>query len=348
MVPKSPSKPRPTSSACGRFRSSRSVTSARHKSSSSSTRSTRKRSRRTTRSSPETPFTTRSGIASTRWPAGLARQPRDISRCPSSHGRSVSRSPRAGPSLHKVSLEPRSSKHSASSDMKAWETPSSRGVLCLATAEALLELGRSSRRRRRSCHRLLPGSDLKTSFTTPRHALGSRSRSSGTRKRQSMAGERRATTRLLRIRGTVVHAVEGLLAGGMLDEAEAVIRRAKRAQVDLGQPGLDFADGRILLAVGRAAEARPFLEHALASFEGSRPPALGLAPERSRGERPLDPAMRTQRVPARVVHPERPPCGRGSGSRRRPGGSRALRSRGAASRGGGGRRGRHAGCPHNR
>ncbi len=66
-----------------------------------------------------------------------------------------------------------------------------------------------------------------------------------------------------------MHAVEGLLAGGRPDEAEAVLQRAKRAQVDLGQPGLDFADGRILLAAGRAAEARPFLERALASFKGS-------------------------------------------------------------------------------
>jgi adenylate cyclase len=48
-----------------------------------------------------------------------------------------------------------------------------------------------------------------------------------------------------------------------------MVHPAKGAQVDLGQPGLDFADGRILLAAGRAAEARPFLERALASFEGS-------------------------------------------------------------------------------
>jgi len=63
--------------------------------------------------------------------------------------------------------------------------------------------------------------------------------------------------------------VEGLLAGGMPEEAEAVVRGAKGAQVDLGQVGLDFAEGRILLAAGRAAEARPFLERALASFDGS-------------------------------------------------------------------------------
>ncbi len=66
-----------------------------------------------------------------------------------------------------------------------------------------------------------------------------------------------------------MHAVEGLLAGGMLDEAEDVLSRAKRAQVDLGQAGLEYAEGRILLESGQAADARPLLEVALTAFEES-------------------------------------------------------------------------------
>ena len=138
----------------------------------------------------------------------------------------------------------------------------------LAAAEALLELGRSSEAAE-ALPPPSPGSDLQDIvYDTPARvgvaiALERREEAAEQGRRASSNDE------LLRIRGTVVHAVEGLLAGGMLDEAEAVLQRAKRAQVDLGQPGLDFADGRILLAAGRAAEARPFLERALASFEES-------------------------------------------------------------------------------
>ena len=138
----------------------------------------------------------------------------------------------------------------------------------LAAVEALLELGRSSE----AAEELpppSPGSDLQDIvYDTPARvgvaiALGRREEAAEHGRRASSNDE------LLRIRGTVVHAVEGLLAGGMLDEAEAVVSRAKNAQVDLGQAGLDFADGRILLESGKAAEARPHFERALASFEES-------------------------------------------------------------------------------
>jgi class 3 adenylate cyclase len=58
-----------------------------------------------------------------------------------------------------------------------------------------------------------------------------------------------------------------LVAGGLLDEAEAVLNRAKRARADLGHAGLEISEGAILLASGNAAEARPVLERAMRDFE---------------------------------------------------------------------------------
>ena len=63
--------------------------------------------------------------------------------------------------------------------------------------------------------------------------------------------------------------MEGLLAGGMLDEAEPWSAERKRAQVDLGQAGSSFPEGGFCSRRTAAAEARPFFERALASFEGS-------------------------------------------------------------------------------
>jgi class 3 adenylate cyclase len=78
--------------------------------------------------------------------------------------------------------------------------------------------------------------------------------------------------RLLLFRETVALAVEALIAGGALDEAVDVLDRARRVPTDLGAAGLALAEGRILLASGRAAEARPLLERASIEFE-----AAGLA-----------------------------------------------------------------------
>jgi class 3 adenylate cyclase len=82
---------------------------------------------------------------------------------------------------------------------------------------------------------------------------------------------RRATSHdgFLLTRSTVALAVEGLLAGGAVDEAEAVLERAKRVPLDVGEAGLELAEGRLLLAQGRAADARPLFEHALASLRES-------------------------------------------------------------------------------
>jgi class 3 adenylate cyclase len=68
---------------------------------------------------------------------------------------------------------------------------------------------------------------------------------------------------------TVALGVEALLAGGSVDEAEALLTRARRASTELGQAALAIAEGRILLASGKASEARRLLERALRELEGS-------------------------------------------------------------------------------
>jgi class 3 adenylate cyclase len=74
---------------------------------------------------------------------------------------------------------------------------------------------------------------------------------------------------LLWTRSTVALAAEGLLAGGAVDEAAAVVERAKRQPVDVGEEGLWVAEGRILLASGQPEGARPLFERALAAFRAS-------------------------------------------------------------------------------
>jgi class 3 adenylate cyclase len=141
-----------------------------------------------------------------------------------------------------------------------------RGRLC--AAEALLELGRTAE----AAEELPPpslGNELQDIvYDTPARigvavALG--------RAEEAAELGRRATSHpgLSRVRGTVAHAVEGLVAGGALDEAEDVIARSKRQPIDTGEAGLALSEARVLLARGRAAEARPLLERAVEQFEGA-------------------------------------------------------------------------------
>jgi class 3 adenylate cyclase len=58
---------------------------------------------------------------------------------------------------------------------------------------------------------------------------------------------------------TLAVAVEALTAAGLLDEAQAAVDGARAHPGDGGAPFLDEAQGRILLARGAAAEARPLL-----------------------------------------------------------------------------------------
>ena len=138
----------------------------------------------------------------------------------------------------------------------------------LAVTEALLELGRGEE----AAYELPPesvNSELQdVIYDTPGRvgvaiALG----------RGDEAAElgRRAASHVgfLRSRSTVAFAVEGLLAGGAVDEAEEVLERAKRVPVDVGQAGMDLAEARVLLARGNSAQARPLLDGALAEFRAA-------------------------------------------------------------------------------
>ena len=250
---------------------------------------------------------------------GTREASRDMTACPSSRGRSVLESPRAGPSWQAASRETRSSRPTArSSDTRAWETPSSTWRSHLAAAEALLELGRSSEAAG-SCHRLRRGAISRTSCTTPRRESGSRSRSGAASEAAELGRRASSNDELLRIRGTVALRGRGIAGrriagrGGSRAPAEPNARRSTS-----GSAGLDLAEGRILLAPGKPAEARPLLERALAVLRGVRAPALGLARSsaRGRGGRPVR-RRRRGAFAARVVHPRRPPRGRGSGSETR-------------------------------
>jgi class 3 adenylate cyclase len=139
----------------------------------------------------------------------------------------------------------------------------------LALAEALLELGRAAE----AAEELpppSPGNELQDIV----YDLPARVRIAVTLGRNEEAVElARAASRhdaVLQARETVAIAVEGLLAAGAPDEAQAVVNRARKVEVDIGQAGLDIAEGRILLATGRPTEARPLLERARATFEESR------------------------------------------------------------------------------
>ncbi len=68
---------------------------------------------------------------------------------------------------------------------------------------------------------------------------------------------------------TVALAVEALVAGGAPDEAAALLKRAKQPPTELGEAALAVAEGRILLASGNAAAARPLLERARRELEAA-------------------------------------------------------------------------------
>jgi class 3 adenylate cyclase len=154
----------------------------------------------------------------------------------------------------------------------AWERHSSLGNpkfqwrSRLASAEALLELGRTDE----AAEELpppSPGAELQDiAYDTP-----ARVRIAIAQGRGEEAAElgRRAFSdeHLVRVPQVFALAVEGLLAGGAVDEAAALVERAKELPYEVGEHGRWMSEGRVLLALGRAAEARPLLERAAGAFE---------------------------------------------------------------------------------
>jgi adenylate cyclase len=138
----------------------------------------------------------------------------------------------------------------------------------LAVAEALLELGRVSE----AADRLpppSPGSELQDIVYDTPARIGI-ALELGQFDEAAELGRRASSERgLISIRGTVALAVEGLIAGGAIDEAEEVLERARQEDVELGQAGLDLAEGRLLLARGKPAEARPLFERAKVELDNA-------------------------------------------------------------------------------
>jgi len=136
----------------------------------------------------------------------------------------------------------------------------------LAAAEALLELGRAAEAAA-ELPGMSPGNELQDIVYDTAARVGI-ALALGRIEEAVELGRRAAThDEPLIFRETLAVAVEALVAGGLLDEAEAVLSRAKRGRGELGLAGIEISEGRVLLASGKAAEARPHLERATREFE---------------------------------------------------------------------------------
>jgi class 3 adenylate cyclase len=138
----------------------------------------------------------------------------------------------------------------------------------LAAAEALLELGRTSE----AVAELpppSPGNELQDVVYDTSARVGVALTLGRIDEAVELGRRAGADDAPLIFRETAAIAVEALVAGGLLDEAKALLERAKRQPAELGAAGLEIAEGRILLASGRAAEARTLLDDAIRAFENS-------------------------------------------------------------------------------
>jgi class 3 adenylate cyclase len=138
----------------------------------------------------------------------------------------------------------------------------------LAAAEALLELGRSAEASA-ELPPLSPGNELQDIVYDSAARIGIALALGRQDQAVELARRASADDRPLIFRETVAVAVEALVACGLVEEAQGLLDRARRAPADLGEAGLDISEGRILLASGRAAEARSVLERALRAFADS-------------------------------------------------------------------------------
>ena len=202
----------------------------------------------------------------------------------------------------------------------------------LAAAEALLELGRPAE----AAAELpppSPGNELQDIvYDTPARVgvaleLGHLDEAVALGRRVASADP------VLVFRATVAVAVDALVRGGRLAEAEALLSRARGAPGDLGGTGLELAEGRILLASGAAAAAQAASRAGGARLRGEGPAAVGVARGRAprRGSRSIGRRRGRERA-LRRVHPHRAPGRRGQGAGRRPGNGRPARRRRPAAR----------------
>jgi class 3 adenylate cyclase len=136
----------------------------------------------------------------------------------------------------------------------------------LAAAEALLELGRASEAEA-ELPPPSPGNELQDIVYDTAARVGIALVLGRVEEATELGRRAAGDDALLIFRETAAVAVEALVEGGSLDEAEALLSRAKRVPAELGDAGLEIAEGRILLAAGKAVEARPWLERAMRQFE---------------------------------------------------------------------------------
>ena len=136
----------------------------------------------------------------------------------------------------------------------------------LTAAEALLELGRVAEAAQ-ELPALSPGNERQDIVYDTATRVGIARALGRTEEAVELARRASADDAVLAFGETAAVAVEALVAGGLLGEAEAVLRRTERVRVDLGRAGLEISEGTILLASGDAVGARPHLDRALRDFE---------------------------------------------------------------------------------
>ena len=136
----------------------------------------------------------------------------------------------------------------------------------LAAAEALLELGRASE----AAAELpppSPGNELQDIVYDTSARVGIALALGNVEEAVELGRRAAGEDALLIFRETAAVAVEALVAGGLVEEAGALLHRAHGMHVELGGAGLALAEGRIFLASGNADEARPRLEQAMRELE---------------------------------------------------------------------------------
>ena len=136
----------------------------------------------------------------------------------------------------------------------------------LAAAEALLELGRVAEAAE-ELPALSPGNELQDIVYDSAARIGIALTLGHTDEAVELARRATADDAVLAFGETAAVAVDAFVAGELLEEAEAVLRRTEKVRVDLGSAGLAISEGTIQLAGGNATEARPHLDRAVREFE---------------------------------------------------------------------------------
>ena len=136
----------------------------------------------------------------------------------------------------------------------------------LVAAEALLELGRADE----AAAELpppSPGAELQDIVYDTGARVGIALQLGQLEEAAELGRRAAGPEELMTFRETAGIAIEAFVAIGALDEAWALLQRTKDAPVQLGGAGIELAEGRLLVATGKPAEARPHLDRARRAFE---------------------------------------------------------------------------------